>query len=182
MSCSFYAYTKNANIAFDMMPRVSMIENTREFKVHLCRTYPKMKPLFEVHGNFWTFSELCNYLQSHKDDIIIKNEFGCEKSIDEFIAIMKSVNDNQTLESRAATTITRGHIIADSDGFEFANYGFENKWGRPVDIEFKCTTINNPGIEDIAKHLRETFDSAKFIVDNREFTDALGKAVDTNED
>ena len=109
-------------MAFDLLPRVEMAEEAREFQIHLCQTVGGRKPLFEIHS-YSNFKELANLLRDVKYNFIIKDEYGNKMDVEEFIKYM--IECTSGCRSRVGTDDDPDHrIIVDDDGFEFMDCDF----------------------------------------------------------
>lgn len=123
MSLNYYIHTKDANMAFDLMPRVEMDKENREFVIHLCQTQISswnLKPTFECHS-YSTFKELKEILLGEKYDFAIKDEYGTEISPDEFVKNMESGNINGNSRIKPDT---QNYYTVDENGFEFIDCDF----------------------------------------------------------
>lgn len=119
MSNNYYIHTADGNMAFDLLPRVEMSAENREFTVHLCQTFMDLKPLFESHS-YSTFKELRNILLDSNYTFTIQDEYGIIVEPSEFIERMERLNRNgKPREDQLSTT------IADEDGFLFCDYSFD---------------------------------------------------------
>jgi hypothetical protein len=122
MSLNYYIHTKDTNMAFDLMPRVKMDKENREFVIHLCQTQVpawNLKPTFECHS-YSSFKELKEILLNKEYDFVIRKEYGVEVSPEEFIKEMEEIN----AESKSRMEKNDKYIFADEDGFEFMNCEF----------------------------------------------------------
>lgn len=123
MSLNYYIHTKDNNMAFDLMPRVEIDKENREFVIHLCQTQISawnLKPTFECHS-YSTFKELKEILLGGKYIFTIEDEYGIEISPDEFVRNMELENANGKSRIRPDT---QNHYTVDENGFEFIDCDF----------------------------------------------------------
>ena len=122
MSLNYDIHTKDANMAFDLMPRVEIDKENREFLIHLCQTQISswnLKPIFECHS-YSTFKELKEILLNGKYNFTIKDEYGVEISPEEFIKEMEEIN----AKGKSRMKKDDKYIFSDEDGFEFMDCDF----------------------------------------------------------
>lgn len=129
MSCNYYLYTKDANLAFDLMPRVIMDGERRILVVHLCQTAIGWKTCFECHS-YRSFKELKELLLKNSSlrRIKIEDEYGTRVSITTFIRWMEERNEDCENRSRILDEKDEsycGSVFDDGDGFEFLDEEFD---------------------------------------------------------
>lgn len=122
MSTNYYIRTTDANMVFDLMPRVSIMEESRYFEIHIAQTCgSKLKPLFEKHS-YSSFEELKNILCSNIDKCKVFDEYNCEIKHNEFIEEMEKLN--KIGKTRIQTSLNEHGIFKDKDGYEFLDCDF----------------------------------------------------------
>lgn len=119
MSCNYYIKTKDAEMVFDLMPRVRILTEERVFEIHLCQTSGNKKPLFEVHS-YKNFSDLCKVLRNEKYTFIIADEYNEEIAAEDFISYMieMTINGESRIDPKELD------MFSDENGFEWFDGDF----------------------------------------------------------
>lgn len=94
MSTNYYIKTRDIDMAFDLIPGVTMDETHRCFSIHLAKTMPeawKLKPVLEKHS-YRTFRGLKEVLRNKNYIYKIYDEYEIEYTTDEFIKMLEEMN------------------------------------------------------------------------------------------
>ena len=118
MSCNYFIITKDPEMAFDLMPRVNILQKERVFEIHLCQTIHNRKPLFENHS-YNSFKELKEILTNEKYKFHIEDEYSNKIEVNDFIKTMEKLNAMEKTRTEHYSKIKK-----DPDGFEFLDSDF----------------------------------------------------------
>lgn len=125
MSCPYYIYTKDANMAFDFAPKVSIIGDSREFCIHLMTASVGWKPAFEAHPpHIKSFQNLRELLLSGKYSFQIRDIYGSIYTPLEFIQHCIDRN-NENGKSNIGDEGEPWWFYKDEEGYEFSRRVFE---------------------------------------------------------
>lgn len=122
MSCNYYIRTRDLDMVFDLMPRVNMLKEEREFEIHLCQTACGLTPSMETHS-YNTFKELKDVLLNKNYKFRIVDEYNMEYKPEEFIEMIIENNKNNTPRREIYPEFLNDNSV-DEDEFEWCDYEF----------------------------------------------------------
>lgn len=124
MSCPYYIYTRDMNMAFDFAPKVSINGDYREFCIHIMTTSIGWKPAFEAHRpHIESFRNLRELLLSGKYSFQIRDIYNNVYTPIEFIQYCIDRNNEGGKSNLSGEG--QGRFYDDSDGYEFSDRAFE---------------------------------------------------------
>jgi hypothetical protein len=110
MSCAYYVRTKDTNMAFDLLPGVDMMKETRDYQIYLGQTSIGNPPVLRIHS-YNDFKELKKILLDTNYNFSIIDEYDKEMTPDDFIQPI-----TEKAHHYREHNISHKHLMIDDDG------------------------------------------------------------------